>query len=164
MINYISLKLNEILVALIYILFFNYIYCEERKISQLKFPVTLTLYDYNILLITNEEIILYDSKLENKLNNYTIEESIRPSVVEDTIKTMAYQYKTIYENYILVFVSDHLFIFDKGGNNKCEIDLTEYFENITIYDVTPIKKVDQYLYYVISITSKNPYKIVLYSL
>ena len=59
MINYISLKLNEILVALIYILFFKYIYCEERKISQLKFPVTLTLYDYNILLITNEDIINY---------------------------------------------------------------------------------------------------------
>ena len=162
MINYISLKLNEIFVVVIYLLFSKYILCEERQISQLKFPVTLTLNDYNILLITNEEIILYDSKLDNKLNNYTIEESIRPSVVEDTIKTMAYQYKTIYENYILVFVSDHLFIFDKGGNNKCEIDLTEYFENITIYDVTPIKKVDQYLYYVISITSKNPYKIVLY--
>ena len=162
MIYFISLKLNEISVFLIYILFFKYIFCEERQISQLKYPVSLTLNNNNILLITNEEIILYDSKLDNKLNNYTIEESIRPSNYEETIKTMACQYSTIYENYILVFIRDHLFIFDNGGNNMCEIDLTEYFENITLYDVTPIKRLDQNLYVVISITSKNPFKIILY--
>ena len=43
MINYISLKLNEIFVVVIYLLFSKYILCEERQISQLKFPVTLTL-------------------------------------------------------------------------------------------------------------------------
>jgi len=165
MIKYISLKLNEISIILIYILFFKYINCDEKQISEFKFPVVLTLYNYNILLVTNEEIILYDSQLDNILNNYTIEESIRPSETDETLKTMAYQYKNIYENYILVFVKDYLFIFDKEGNNKCEIDLTEYFCNITLYDVTLIKKLDDDLEFVISYTNKNPsnlFEIVLY--
>ena len=162
MVKYNSLKLKKISMALVFVTFFKFIFCEEKKISQLKFPVTLTLYNNNILLITNEEIILYDSNLENKLNNYTLEESIRPTKVDESIKSMAYQYKEIYGFYILAFVHDHLFIFDNEGNNKCEIDLTEYFGNITLYDVTPIKKLDNNLTYVITFTNNNPYQIVIY--
>ena len=162
MVKYNSLKLKKISIALVFVTFFKYIFCEEKKISQLKFPVTLTLYNNNILLITNEEIILYDSNLENKLNNYTLEESIRPTKVDESIKSMAYQYKEIYGFYILAFVHDHLFIFDKDGNKLAKIDMTSTFGNSSIYEIEPIKKKNNDLFYVISMTNSSPCRLIIY--
>ena len=120
-----------------------------------EFPIALTLYDDNILLITKTEIIFYDSSLESIINNYNLSGYEIPLYYEETFKTLACQYPQKYNSYILVFIKDQLFFFEKNGDKIWKENFTSTFKEQNYYEIIPIKKVGDYLYYIISMTIKN---------
>ena len=138
------------------------IYFAYSQSTIAKLPVTFTLYNDNILLVNQDEIVFYDPSLTHKLKNYVLEESEKAENISMTVKTVACQYSKIYDYYIILFVKDHLFLFDKDGNNLTKIDMTSTFSNSNIYEIEPIRKKNNDLFYVISMTSSTPYKLIIY--
>ena len=120
-----------------------------------KFPISLTLHDDNILLIVENKIIFYDSSLTTIIKSYNLSESEIASNFLETYKTMACQYPQEYKSYILVFVKDQLYFFDKNGNKITKENFTLQFKDLTYYEIIPIKKIDNNLYYIIPITMSN---------
>ena len=120
----------------------------------LQYPLSLTLYNDNILLITDQKILFLDSSLNNIITNYTLEEyqKLNSTLSE---KALACQYPIEYEGYIITFINDYLFLFNKEGDKLFEKNLTEQFNEIPYYDLLPILKANNYLYYVISYTSSK---------
>ena len=138
------------------------IYSDEKIISNSLYPVTLTLYNENILLITQDEIIFYDPTLTNVLKNYTLNESVRVSNVSESYKTNVVQYSNEYDNYILAIIKDNLFLFNKAGEKLQEKDLSEKLSEYKLYYLTPIKKLGQDLYFIISLTNQALNEIFLF--
>ena len=143
------------------IIFLN-IYFAYSQSTIAKLPVAFTLYNDNILLVNQDEIIFYDPSLTHKIKNYTLEESERAENISMTIKTIACQYQKQYDYYIILFVKDHLFLFDKEGNKLTKIDMTSYLRKSTIYEIEPIRKKNNYLFYIISMTNSSPYQLIIY--
>jgi hypothetical protein len=106
-------KLNFIIITFCIII--TEINSDEKIISDSLYPVTLTLYNENILLITKNEIMFFEPTLTNKLKNYTLKESERVSDEIESYKTNVVQYDNEYGNYILAIIKDNLFLFDKEG-------------------------------------------------
>ena len=149
--------LNQNLYLFKLILFFTLIYKFHLQFLNkmiLYFPYSLTLYNDSILLITDRKILFLDSSLNNIMINYTLEEyqKLNSRLSE---KTIACQYPIEYEGYIIAFINDYLFLFNKEGDKLFEKNLTEEFNEIPYYDLLPIKKINNYLYYVISYTIYN---------
>ena len=112
-----SLEMKQLYFIIIVYSFIIEIYSEEIILSNSIYPVTLTLYNENIIMITQDEIIFFDPTLTNVLKNYTLNESARVSDDTETYKTNIAQYSNEYDNYILAIVKDNLFLFDKEGKN-----------------------------------------------
>ena len=126
------------------------------------YPVSLTLNNDNILLITSQYIIFFDSSLTIILNIYNLTESEIAKTVEESYKTNACQYSKEYNSYILVFVKDQLYFFDMYGSKLHKENFTEELSEQDYYEIVPIKKEDNNLYYLISFTiNKNPLSIKL---
>jgi hypothetical protein len=68
---------------------------------------------------------------------------------------MACQYPQEYKSYILVFVKDQLYFFDKDGNKKAKENFTSLFKDQPYYEIIPIKNNENNLYYIISFTIKT---------
>ena len=118
----------------------------------LYYPYSLTLYNDNILLITDQKILFLDSSLNNILINYTLEEYQKVNLTLSE-KTFAYQYPLEYGGYIIAFICDYLFLFDIEGDKLFqEKNLTEQFNEIPYYDLLPVIKTSDPLYYIISYT------------
>ena len=153
--EYIFLNQNLYLFKLI--LFCSLIYKFHLQFlnkMNLYYPISLTLYNDNILLITDQKIFFLDSSLNNIMINYTLEEyqKLNSTLSE---KALACQYPIEYEGYIITFINDYLFLFDKEGDKLIEKNLTKEFNEIPYYDFLPIIKANNYLYYVISYTTYN---------
>lgn len=144
---------------IIILLNFYFVYSQS---TIAKLPVTFTLYNDNILLVNQDEIVFYDPSLTNKLKNYELEESEKAENISMTVKTIACQYIKLYDYYIILFVKDHLFLFDKDGNKLTKIDMSSTFSTSTMYEIEPIRKKNNDLFYVISMTSSSPYKLIIY--
>ena len=153
------LRYNKYTINLLILLNIYFAYSQS---TIAKLPVTFTLYNDNILLINQDEIAFYDPSLTYKLKNYELEESEKVENISMTVKTIACQYSKIYDYYIILFVKDHLFLFDKDGNKLTKIDMTSTFSNSNIYEIEPIRKKNNDLFYVISMTSSTPYKLIIY--
>ena len=146
------------------IIFYSFIieiYSDEKKLSNSLYPVTLTLVNENIIMITQDEIIFFDPTLTNILQNYTLNESTRVSNDIESYKTNIVQYDSEYDNYILAIVKDNLFLFDKEGTKLKEKDLSEILSKYKLYYLTPIKKLEQDLYFIISLTNQTSHEISL---
>ena len=102
---------NQIKYLILYALFFH-VYGED---TIAKLPIAFTLYNENILLVNQDEIIFYDSTLTTKIQNYPLEELNQPENYIETSKTIACQFSKDYNNYILLFIKDQMFLFDKEG-------------------------------------------------
>ena len=105
----------------------------------LYYPLSLTLYNDNILLITDQKILFLDSSLNNIMINYTLDEYQKLNLTLSE-KALACQYPIEYEGYIITFINDYLFLFDKEGDKLFEKNLTKEFIEIPYYDLLPIKK------------------------
>ncbi len=116
------------------------------------YPVSLTLFNDNILLITSQYIIFFDSSLTSILKIYNLTEPEIAKTVKESYKTLACQYSKEYNSYILVFVKDQLYFFDMNGTKLHRENLTEQLGEQDYYEMIPIKEEDNNLYYLISFT------------
>ena len=149
--------LNQNLYLFKLILFCSLIYKFHLQFlnkMNLYYPLSLTLYNDNILLITDQKILFLDSSLNNIMINYTLDEYQKLNLTLSE-KALACQYPIEYEGYIITFINDYLFLFDKEGDKLFEKNLTKEFIEIPYYDLLPIKKTNNYLYYIISYTIYN---------
>ena len=160
-----EIRIKFSVVEKIFILFLiKIIYTNSDSITYYgsKFPISLTLHDDNILLITSDKIIFYDSSLSTILNSYNLSESEITSTLDETYKTMAFQYSQEDNSYILVLIKDQLRFFDKDRNQIHHENFTEEFGNLDYYEIIPIKKINNDLYYIIYLTiNKSPSSINL---
>ena len=147
--------MNFKLIISLILCFFYYIKTDISLNQQAKFPISLTLHDDNILLITESKIIFYDYSLTSIIKSYNLSESEIASNFQETFKTMACQYPQEYKSYILVFVKDQLYFFDKDGNKKAKENFTSLFKDQPYYEIIPIKNNENNLYYIISFTIKT---------
>ena len=138
------------------------IYPDEKIISSSLYPIALTLYNDNILMITQDEIIFYEPTLTNILKNYTLKESERVSNESESYKTNVVQYNNEYDNYIIAIIKDNLFLFDKTGKILQEKDFSENLSKYKLYYLTPIKKLDKDLYFIITLTNRDSHEISLF--
>jgi hypothetical protein len=131
------------------------------EIENSKFPITFTLYNGNILLITNSSIIFYNSFFNSTLTKYTLDESIIQNV-EESYRTTICQYPPEYSSYVLLIVKDHLKIFKENGNKIIEKNLD--FQKFPLYDIVPIKinNNNNNFYYILAFTKKEEFTLNLY--
>ena len=136
---------------------------ESKSIIDSIYPFSLTLYNENILLISNLYIIFYDNSFNSIIKIYNLSESEMVKGLLDTYKTMACQYPIEHNSYILALVMDQLYFFDKNGNKLQKKNFTIEFSSQKYYEIIPIKYLDEELYYIISLTTKeSPYVIKLF--
>ena len=96
---------KDLRISLFLFISFNIIkYIISQISSDLKYPVSLTLYNDNILLISKDKITFYDSSLENIIKQHNISEKVEN--YEKSVKTSACQYPQEFNSYILVFNKD----------------------------------------------------------
>jgi hypothetical protein len=100
--------------------------------------------------------------LTNILKNYTLKESERVSNESESYKTNVVQYNNEYDNYIIAIIKDNLFLFDKTGKILQEKDFSENLSKYKLYYLTPIKKLDKDLYFIISLTNQDSHEISLF--
>ena len=131
------------------------------EIENSKFPITFTLYNGNILLITNSSIIFYNSFFNSTLTKYTLDESIIQNV-EESYRTTICQYPPEYNSYVLLIVKDHLKIFKENGDKVFEKNLD--FQKFPLYDIVPIKinNNNNNFYYMLAFTKKEEFTLNLY--
>ena len=106
--------------------------------------------------------MFFEPTLTNKLKNYTLKESERVSDEIESYKTNVVQYDNEYGNYILAIIKDNLFLFDKEGEKLQKKDLSEMLSKYKLYYLTPIKKYEQDLYFIISLTNQTSHEISLF--
>ena len=153
---------KDLRISLFLFISFNIIkYIISQISSDLKYPVSLTLYNDNILLISKDKITFYDSSLENIIKQHNISEKVEN--YEKSVKTSACQYPQEFNSYILVFNKDQLYFFDKEGNKMFKNNFTLELGNIEYYELIPIKKVLNELYYIIVYTNSVIVKFLYYS-
>ena len=139
-------KNNNNNLNIIIILFLSFLVkIKSTIITDAYYPVSLTLYNDNILLITNNKIIFYDDSLNSIIKSYNLSESEIATDFKETYKSMACQYPLVYNCYILVLVKDQLYFFDKDGNKLQKENFTSEFEEQNYYEVIPIKKMENEL-------------------
>ena len=155
----IIIKNLKLIISLLFC-FLYYIKTSPNLNLDAKFPISLTLHDDKILLITENKIIFYNSSLTSIIKSYDLSESEIALDFQETFKTMACQYPQEYKSYILVFVKDQLYFFDKNGNKITKENFTALFNDQPYYEIIPIKENENYLYYIISATMlTTPIKI-----
>ena len=153
---------KDLRMSLFLFISFNFIkYIISQLNSNLKYPVSLTLYNDNILLVSKDEITFYDSSLENIIKQYNISEKVEN--FEQSVKNSACQYPQEFNSYILVFNRDQLYFFDKEGNELFKNNFTLELGNLNYYELIPIKKVLNELYYIIVYTNSVIVKFLYYS-
>ena len=112
---------------------------ESKSIIDSIYPFSLTLYNENILLITNQNIIFYDNSFNSIIKIYNLSESEMVKGLSDSYKTMACQYPIEHSSYILALVMDQLYFFDKNGNKLQKENYTIEFASQNYYEIIPIK-------------------------
>jgi hypothetical protein len=152
-------KLNFII---IFCAIFIEIYTDEIKISNSSYPVTLTLNNENIIMITQKEIIFFDPSMAKVLKHHTLNDSEIVKMKEESYKTNIEQYSNEDNNYILASINDNLVIFDKEGEILQVKDFSEILSQYQLYNLTPIKKDNNDLYFIISLTNQTSCEISLF--
>ena len=146
------------------ILIFSFIFYIKTDADTIRdlgglFPISLTLHNENILLITKDQITFYDSSLTSIIKVYNLSESEIASDVDETYKTNIYQYSQEDNSYILVSVKDQLYFFDEEGNYINKVNLSLELNSISYYEITPIKNKGNNLYYIIAYTNKTEFTL-----
>ena len=119
-------------------------------------PITLTLSNDNILLITNISIIFYNSYFNSTIKFFYLNEEEKAKTKEETFNTFICEYPG---NYVLILVKDQLKIYTPNGDMIGRKDLTQEHMNFPLYNLSPIKVESNYLYYIIEYTNDTDYSL-----
>ena len=132
------------------------------EIENSKFPIALTLYNGNILLVTNSSIIFYNSYFNSTLKNYPLDDSAIQNF-EDSYRTKICQYPKEYYSYILLMVKDHLKIFQENGKKVIEKSPENLFQKFPLYDIVPTKiDNNNTFFFILAFTNYSDFTLNLY--
>ena len=121
---------------------------ESKSISSVLYPTAYTLYNQNILIISNDGIHFYNSDLnEDEDKKILFEKKIL--LQTEFEKTVIAQFSEEDGGYIIIIVSDTLYIFQENGTPITSINLSNTISSIH-YCLIPYKKENDFLYYIIS--------------
>ena len=123
------------------------------------FPVSLTLSNYNILIITNSSITFYDPFYNNTITSYKLNDD---ECVKNEVESLSIIIRQFQKEYILIFIKNHLKIFYQNSSKIIEKDLSEEYKNFPLYDIIPIKYEDNYFDYILAFTSSNELTVNLF--
>ena len=139
----------------IFLSLFTFSKFEDEKIL---FPSIFTLLNQQHVLIANDGIHFYDSKFENEEKDKFI--SLKISSKEDIYKTTMAQFSYEDDGYILILVKSKIFFFKNNGTYISSVDLSNLI-NGDYYSITPYKKQENNIYYIISFKDDINKKIIL---
>ena len=116
----------------------------------LNYPTLLTLENDELILVNQNGIHFFDSKLVNEYSDKFIPFSENITSNTENKKTTMAQFTPENGGYILIIAKDILYIFGSDGSKIHSLPINEYFTS-TNYYITPYKKEEEnYLYYIIS--------------
>ena len=142
---------NKLFFSLKIILLFLYLSKksqEETQFDNVLFPTTLTLLNQNIAMVERDGIHFYSSELVEDTSKAILFEKEFSDVSESEKVAMA-QFSEEDEGYILILTNEIIYFFESEGINIDNVDLTDIID-AAHYCLTPFKKEDNYLYYLIS--------------
>ena len=142
---YIKHNLSNYLFVLITLLIINIIQSDK-----LLYPSILTLLNQKLILVANNGIHFYDSNLENEELDKLIHLNITTD--EENYKTAIEQFSAEYGGYILILVKNIIYIFHPDGTFIYSSNYSNFLSG-TYYCITPYKKIDNKLHYVISFSN-----------
>ena len=131
----------------------------SQDISDLKksiYPITLTLSNNNILLITNTSILFYNSYFNSTIKSTYLSEEEKAKTKEETFKTLICECPG---EYVMILVKDQLKICTLNGDIIGRKNLTEEHMNFPLYNLIPIKVESDYLYYIMAYTNGTDYSL-----
>ena len=143
-------KFMYIFISLLIILTKN----EDEK---LEYPSILTLISQKNVLVTSNGIHFYDSNLENEEKDKLIPLVIP---VSDSFKTALAQFSENDGGYILVLAMEIIYFFKADGTIFSTKNLTNLIDS-NYYCITPYKKENNNLYYIISYITRQDISISL---
>ena len=123
------------------------------------FPSILTLLNQKNVLVTNDGIHFYDSNLENEeIEKYV---SLYIPSEQDNYKTAMTQLSVEDNGYIIILVMNIIYFFEADGNFIISSDISNLI-NGEYYCLTPYKKENNYLNYIISYINSTEKKLILH--
>ena len=155
------MNVSIVLKIIVYILLINRLNSLETGTGEIKeeyinhtFPKTINLLNNKILMINNDGIYLYSSELGDESLQYNIS-----STIEDVEKAELKQFSNDDEGYVIIILQEKLLFFNSDGNYYHECNLKMYS---SFYSLTPYKKYNNYLYYIICAKNETEYIFNLY--
>jgi len=124
-----------------------------------KYPTLLTLENNELILINENGIHFYDSKLENEYNGKVISFNTSISSDIENRKTAMAQFAHENGGYILIIVKDILYILEANGNLIHSLSITDYFTSTNYYIIPYKKDEENYLHYIISYNEGKTIKL-----
>jgi len=103
----------------------------------------------DLILVNQNGIHFYDSQLVNENSDKSIPFSENIASNDENKKTTMTQFDPENDGYILIIAKDILYILESDGNQIHSLSITDYFTS-TNYFITPYKKEENYLYYIIT--------------
>ena len=148
--NLFNIKLSLIFELIIF--FQLYIFAKFQttiRTLSLNYPTLLTLENDDLILVNQNGIHFYDSQLVNENSDKSIPFSENIASNDENKKTTMTQFDPENDGYILIIAKDILYILESDGNQIHSLSITDYFTS-TNYFITPYKKEENYLYYIIT--------------
>ena len=116
---------------------------ENKEIHNKISPISFTLSNNNILIISNSSIHFYNSFFNSSIKSYKLKEFTNFKEKNEAFKIIVHQFLN---EYIISIIKNHLNIFSQNGDIILERHLIGEYINFPIYDLIPIKKEKNDLY------------------
>ena len=116
-------------------------------------PNTLTLLNKDIIMVAKDGIHFYDSTFTNENTDKKILLSSQISTANEYSKTSMAQFSESDDEYIIIFILNEIYIFDKLYNKLFSENITQYI-NSDYYYLVPHKNDNNCLYFIISCRNK----------
>jgi hypothetical protein len=117
-------------------------------------PNTLTLLNKDIIMVAKDGIHFYDSTFTIENTDKKILLSSQISTANDYSKTAMAQFSESDDEYIIIFILNEIYIFDKLYNKLFSENITQYI-NSDYYYLVPHKNDNNCLYFIISCRNKE---------
>ena len=150
-----SAPYNFLIYIFIYLSLFTF---SNNKNEETLFPSILTLLNQHLVLVTNNGIHFYDSKLEKEEKDKFI--SLKISSTDDNYKTAMIQFSYEDGGYIIILVMNKIYFFNNNGTYISSANLSNLI-NGQYYSITPYKKQKNNLHYIISYKDDINKKLIL---
>ena len=140
-------------------LFISLLILTINEEERLLYPTILTLLSHKIVLVINNGIHFYDANMENEDLDKYVPLNI-PDNDLDSFKTAMAQFSADDNGYILILAMNIIYFFRSDGTSIISKNLSNIIDG-SYYCITPYKKENNYLHYIISYTNNSDFTMIL---